>query len=111
MRVEVQLKLDSALELQFGVTQAKEVTPATTELFNELTDLGFHLSPTHPGQTHPLLATFFWLEVPDEPTAQRIVTRLMKLNAVEGAYIRPQEEPPQKAARNKTKQRKAHHDV
>lgn len=95
IRVEVQLKLDTALELQLEGTRTTGFNPATAELRKELADLAIQIHPVHQGQTHPLLAPFFWLEAPDELTAQQIIAKLMKLSAVEGAYLRPQDEPPQ----------------
>jgi hypothetical protein len=95
IRVEVQLKLDTALELRLEGARTAGFNPDTAELRKELADLTIQIQPVHLGQTHPLLAPFFWLEAPDELTAKQIIAKLIKLNAVEGAYLRPQDEPPQ----------------
>ena len=97
MRVIVQLQEDAARELQQG--QVNSLTepgekPETKELIDTATELGAQLEPLHPGQTHPLLATYFMTEVPDHETAEKVIDRLSKLKIVEAAYLKPDDELP-----------------
>jgi len=57
-------------------------------------ELGLPLEPMHPGVTDPGLRAYLTAEVPDEDTAQRVMTRLQRVTSVEAAYIKPAAEPP-----------------
>jgi hypothetical protein len=52
-------------------------------------ELGVALVPVHPGQTHELLAPFYFVEVPDRATAERAAKRFRQVNGVEAAWVRP----------------------
>jgi hypothetical protein len=51
------------------------------------------LQPVHPTTQDTTLATFFTVEVDDASQASKLVERLLKDPSVEGAYIKPDDEP------------------
>ena len=91
MKIEIQIRADAALELHNQ--QADENTGAG-KIKKEVEQFGLRLEPVHPGQTHPLLAPYFTIEVPDSQTAKKVIEQLTKNNLVEAAYIRPEQSPP-----------------
>lgn len=98
MRVMIQLREDAAMELhkQFGPT-ATAAPPKKSEakkLLDAAAKLGGRLEPVHPGQTHPLLAPYFMVEVPDRAAAEQIISRLQRFEIVEAAYLQPDEQLP-----------------
>ena len=97
MRIEVQIDLQTALALQGiagGGIEATKGSPAAA-VWKAAQALGVTLQPVHPGQSHALLAPFFFIELPDDPDfARRVIERLRKVNGVEAAYVRPSNEPP-----------------
>jgi hypothetical protein len=64
------------------------------DLQQEISRLGVNLVPMHPGTTDPTLASYFYVETPDQPTAERVIAQLQKHNAVEAAFLKPPEGPP-----------------
>lgn len=97
MRVEVQLRSETALELQRYSSKLLLLEKAgidTIKLVEELEALDIHLEPIYPGQTHPTLIPFFSVEIIDEKKAHLVVERLLNQGSVEGAYIRPASELP-----------------
>jgi len=98
MRVDIQLQLDTALDLHKQLGQPKkgasQKKSSASELKKEIEKMGLKLEPIHPGQTHPLLAPYFMIEVPDQQTAERVIDRLTKNKMVEAAYLRPEEAAP-----------------
>jgi len=97
MRVIVQLQENAAMELQqghqHGLSAAAEESE-TKALSDAAAELGVELQPLHPGQTHPLLASYFTADVPDRETAEKVVNRLSQFNMVEAAYLKPDDELP-----------------
>jgi hypothetical protein len=95
MRVTVQLRQDAAMELQqSGESSASQLGSDSQQLLATVAELGGRLAPVHPGQTHPLLVTFFVVEVPNRQTAEELINRLQQLNVVEAAYLNPNEQLP-----------------
>jgi hypothetical protein len=97
MHIETQLQLGAALALHKRLEQpdpASEVGSEASELATEIEKLGFQLKPVHPGQTHPLLAPYFMIDVPDSETAQRVIDLLSGNKLVEAAYLQPDEGAP-----------------
>jgi hypothetical protein len=98
MRVEVQLQPDAALALhnrQAGPNRgASETESDAYKLRRDLEKMGLRLEPIHPGQTHPLLAPYFMIEVPDRQSAERVLDHLSKYKIVEAAYLRPEDAAP-----------------
>jgi hypothetical protein len=98
MRVEIQIQQDAAIELQKQhakpAKRALEGQSPASELLQEVGQLGLRLEPVNPGQTHPLLAPFFMVEVPDRQTADLVINQLNKNPIVEGAYFYPDEALP-----------------
>jgi hypothetical protein len=98
MRIEVQLQPDAALDLhRKEIKRGKnfqENQSSAAQLANEVRDLGLKLEPIHPGQTHPLLAPYFSIEVPDRQTAERVIDQLLQNKIVEAAYLQPDEQAP-----------------
>jgi hypothetical protein len=52
------------------------------------------LTPVHTGTADPTLAAFYEIEVDDPAEATRLVERLQADPAVDGAYIKPDDEYP-----------------
>jgi len=71
---------------------------ALTEAGESVVSQGFALQPVHPGATDPALAAAFVVTVPDEDTANRLLTTLRSNPAVAGAYIKPPESLPSPGA-------------
>jgi hypothetical protein len=64
------------------------------QLRRQLEELGLSLAAMHPGETDPLLAPYFTVEVPDDPElAARVLAILEGSEAIEAAYVKPPEEP------------------
>jgi hypothetical protein len=96
MRVMIQLREDAAMEMQnqSGQAESMQSNPETERLRKATEELGVRLEPVHPGQTHPLLAPFFMIEVPDKETAEKTIRRLRRFKVVEAAYVKPDEQLP-----------------
>lgn len=98
MHVMVQLREDAAMELQKGqVGRPSDSSQGESEIqkvLNAAAELGVRLEPVHPGQTHPLLAPFFMVEVPDRETAEKVIDRLSRFTIIEAAYLKPDEQAP-----------------
>lgn len=98
MRVEIQLQQDAAIELQKqGIKSAQrslDRQSPSSQLIEEINGMGLELEPINPGRTHPLLAPFFKVEVPDRQTAERVINELSKNQIVEAAYFHPDESAP-----------------
>jgi hypothetical protein len=54
---------------------------------------GARLVPQHPGVDDELLSRFFVAELPDPGEAERLAEALRGLDEVDGAYVKPAEEP------------------
>jgi hypothetical protein len=63
-------------------------------LQQEISHLGIHLTPMHPGVKDPTLASYFYVETPDQPTAEHVIVQLQNHNAIEAAFLKPPEGPP-----------------
>ena len=98
MRVGVQLDLDTARELHAraqapgrkrgGAASGADAVQQVAEEF------GVTVAPVHPGQSHELLEPFFFVDVPDLATAERVAKRLQEVRGVAGAWVRPSDELP-----------------
>jgi hypothetical protein len=82
--ITVQLDLETARALH-----AHAKAPAAKEVRDAAAELGVTLQPVHPGQTHELLAPFFFIDAADAETAERVATRLRRVKGVAGAWVRP----------------------
>lgn len=96
MRVVVVLDTQTAQEIQFPSRGAADesVQRGMTDLHSTEGELGIKLVPMYPGQIHPTLLPFFYVDVPDQATAEKVMARLSKIAAVEAAYPQPDAEPP-----------------
>jgi hypothetical protein len=94
MRVIIQLQKDAAAALQQGQSASPEIASATRAVLDAAAELDVRLEPMHPGQTHPLLAPYFTVEVPDNEASQRVIDRLSQFAIVEAAYVKPDEQLP-----------------
>ena len=96
MRVVIVLQTQTAQEMQSPSrgTANESVNPGIAELKSAEGELEVNLTPMFPGQSHPTLLPFFYVDVPDRATAERVVARLTQLAAVEAAYTQPEAEPP-----------------
>lgn len=96
MQVVIVLKLDPAQELHQQLSGLKTAESSTdvSELSRVIESLGIKLVPMHSGQTHPILAPYFTVEVPNPESADNLINKLRLLRAVEAAYFRPEDELP-----------------
>ena len=67
---------------------------AANEILGIASEYGLDVEQLHPGVEDPLMASSFFIAVPDQETALAIVARLQALPAVESAYFTPPGEPP-----------------
>jgi len=96
MRVEIQLDLDAARELHTAAeARARGGASSGADAVQQVAqELGVTVAPVHPGQTHELLAPFFFVDVPDRATAERVAERLQQVKGVGAAWVRPSNELP-----------------
>jgi hypothetical protein len=89
MRVVVKAQPGATRALQRGAAQ-----DPTSESLQQIADeLGIVLEPQHPGVDDPELSSFFSVEVPDAAAAERVIASLQEKEAIEGAYLKPPDEP------------------
>jgi hypothetical protein len=95
MRVVVVLDTKTAQEMQFPSRGAanEAVNRGMADLHSTEGELGITLTPMYPGQNHPTLLPFFYIDVPDQAAAEKAIVRLSQLAAVEAAYTQPGAEP------------------
>lgn len=96
MRVVVVLQAQAAQEEQAPQRgRAREsVGAAAADLQAAQSELGVSLTPMYPGQSHPTLAPFYFVDVPDQETAEKVIARLTQSALVEAAYVQPDAELP-----------------
>ena len=94
MRVTVQLHENAARELQQAQLDSSGTSSQTRELIDTAAEFGAQLEPLHPGQSHPLLMSYFTTEVPDRETAEKLIDRLSQNQSVAAAYLKPDDELP-----------------
>ena len=98
MRVEVQLQQAAALNLNKQQVEPKKIASqgeaGVSQLVEDVEKLGLKLVPVHPGQTHALLVPYFFIEVPDRQTAERVINLLKHHKIIEAAYLKPEEAAP-----------------
>ncbi len=90
MYITVHLRSDIVSDMERETPRHND----TAELQTLLTEMGAELLPLHPGVDDPELGAQFFIEVPDEQSADDITMRLMDSPAVEAVYAKPPEEPP-----------------
>jgi hypothetical protein len=88
MKIVVQVNHEAATEL------ARHEGTSTGHVLPGLESLGLSLEPMHPGESDPVLSTYFTVEVPDAAAAERAIGALGQNEAVDAAYLKPAEEPP-----------------
>ena len=96
MRVSIQFDLDAARELH----RMRNDVPARLDV-GRRGPTASNSSPVSsaspwrqytPGKPTNLLAPFFYVEVPDGPTAEHVAKRFRQADGVEGAWVRPSDE-------------------
>lgn len=90
MQVTVKIRLEEALALQTG----RSGTAVLQQLLADIEELGGDLRAIHPGATHPLLAPYFTVEVPDLTLATQLIRKLSSCPVIEAAYLEPRVELP-----------------
>lgn len=96
MRVVVVLHAQAAQE-RLSPTRGGANESAAAEaqdLQNAEAELGISLQPMYPGQSHPTLAPFYFIDVPDRTTAEKVISRLTQSAWVDAAYLQPDAELP-----------------
>ena len=96
MRVVVVLQPKTAQEMQAPLRGGanESASAGSVDLHVAEGELGVSLTPMYPGQSHPSLATFYFVDVADQAAAERVVARLTQSAAVEAAYLQPDAELP-----------------
>jgi len=89
MDVIVQLSPDTARALQGHAPSTTE----TEEIRRSLQQIGVDLLPLHPESGDPTLDTYFYVRVPDEGAARRVLDAVRSRKAVTAAYLKPPEGP------------------
>lgn len=89
LRVTVKMAPAVAEQWRRGELQSA----AAQELASVVSDLGLALEPMHPGVDHPDLASYFMADTSDPAAAQAAIDRLLTTQAIEGAYVKPSDEP------------------
>jgi hypothetical protein len=90
MYITIQLDKDEALALQ----GQQPDTEASSQIIEAAKELGVTLKPMHPGTADPTLASYFFVEVPDAATAERVISRLKRSSTIKTAYLKPPDEMP-----------------
>ncbi|MBS1809723.1 MAG: hypothetical protein JST84_16295 [Acidobacteria bacterium] len=90
MQITVHLRSDAAR----GLAERSPPSTEINELRQILSRLGITLRPLHPESTDPELRTQFWIDAPDQATADQIIQQLQPLRAVQAAYSKPPDEMP-----------------
>jgi hypothetical protein len=96
MRVVVVLQAQTAQEIQSPTRSGSEeaVSAGAADLHILEDELGVSLTPMYPGQSHPSLAPFYFIDVPDQRTAESVIARLTQSASVDAAYMQPDAELP-----------------
>ena len=89
MRVTVKMVPAVAEQWRRGELES----PAAQELASTVRDLGLVLEPLHPGVNHPDLASYFIADTSSPAAAQAAIERLLTSQAIDGAYVKPRDEP------------------
>jgi hypothetical protein len=55
---------------------------------------GLRLEPLHPDTTDPELGSKFFVDTPDQQTAERLRRQIEQLGIVDAVYVKPTEAPP-----------------
>jgi hypothetical protein len=90
MQITVQLQADIARRLH----QQAPPTTESEELKRITEELDVVLVPIHPMTADPDLTRYFTVDVPDQPTAERVIARIQQSKAVEAAYVKPPDAMP-----------------
>jgi hypothetical protein len=90
MQITVHLRPDIARNLAERSPPANE----TKELTQILSQFDLTLAPLHPGTDDPELTTQYWLQVPDQATADQVIEQLLSLKATQAAYLKPPDAMP-----------------
>lgn len=80
--------------VQVRRTSASVSGQLPADLQEAVSRVGINLRPMHPGVTDPNLASYYYVETPDQPAAERVIAQLRQCNSVEAAYLKPPEGPP-----------------
>lgn len=90
MQITVHLRPDIARHL----AERSPPTGESKELRQTLSRFGLTLMPLHPGTDDPELKTQYWIQVPDETTADQVIEQLLALKATQAAYLKPPDAMP-----------------
>ena len=89
MQVTVVVKVEDALSF----AKKDKRTQGLNEVMEAAGALGVACRPLFPGVDDPSLATFFEVDVPDLQRGKQVIETFSHLEAVEGAYLKPADEP------------------
>ena len=89
----MQIIIQVSINVARALLQQTVATVDSKKIHRITKELGIDMKPLHPGVEDPLLAGYFFADVPDADTA-RVVARLQKSSSVEAAYLKPPDELP-----------------
>lgn len=90
MKVIIQVFPEIARELNKKVQH----TTSSEKLLETVDALGYVMKPLHPETEDTQLMTYFFIEVPDVSTAERMMSRLRQSEAVAAAYVKSADKMP-----------------
>lgn len=90
MQVLIQVSADAVNALRHRSPPGKNYPL----LLRRIESFGLSLEPLHAGTDDPALKSYFFVEVPDNVTAQMVIDDILHLEAVKAAYTKPPDELP-----------------
>ena len=82
MQVVVMLTAEAA-----AAVRDSSSAPESKQLRDTVARLGVHLTPMHPGATHPILIPYHQIELPTKEAADEAIRALRECPGVEAAYL------------------------
>jgi hypothetical protein len=89
VQVIIQVRPDTAQQLD----QQRQKS-ASNAVLQAAEELGVVLAPVHSGTADLGLASYFVADVPDQATAERLISRLQQSGAIESVYLKPPDAMP-----------------
>src|SRR6266436_4867181 len=89
---DVNMQVIVKLKMAFG--PAQESLSAQSDLHTIAASFGAKASPLHPGTKDTSLGSYFVVESADQQRADALIEALRKSPAVDGAYVKPVDQPP-----------------
>jgi hypothetical protein len=91
MHIVVYVRPEESADTQSGDRRPTAVPHELSEITNRF---GVNVQPMPPAEHDPSAERQFTIEVPDLPTAERMLQEIRKAGRVQTAYVKPAEELP-----------------